>query len=128
MAKYALVTKIDNKKVFLYRYPTTKYNSSTLETEMYVYAFGDLCDNTLLADANNWKLFMDAAFFKTLAEFNPEIDFSELKMAFARVEKEVKVEYTDTICLPFIIMGNVDEATGKYVNFENKGLDWDNFC
>jgi len=123
MTQYALCAKVDGKIVYLNRKITIEYNSSTLQTPLAIYEFGELGDSTLKTDKDNWKLFLDSKAFKEITSFMPDIDFTHFRIAFCRVE-EVKT-YTTQICVPFVLKGTLGEE--GYSRFD-ADINWDNFC
>lgn len=122
-SQYALCAKVDGKLAYLNRIVTVEYNTSRLQLPMTIYQFGELGEDTLIADKDNWKLFLDNKMFKEITSFMPDIDFTSFRIAFCRVE-EVK-SYTTQICVPFHLNGILGEE--GYSSFE-ADINWDNFC
>jgi hypothetical protein len=124
-AQYAICTKIGNEILYLNRYITDKYNSSTLELPLQVYEFGQLGESTLLADKENWAAWLTPNRFEEITQFMTEYDFTNFRMAFTKIEKNVEVKYEKNICSPFYLNA-ADDASG-HTTFKAT-VNWDSFC
>jgi hypothetical protein len=122
-SQYAICTKIGTEILYLNRYITDKYNSSTLELPLQVYEFGPLCESTLLADKENWAAWLTPNRFEEITQFMTEYDFTNFRLAFSKIEK--KVTYETDICSPFYLNA-IDDAAGN-TTFKAT-VNWDSFC
>lgn len=123
---YALCTKIDGVILYLRRFSTTKYNSSSLETPMFVYEFAPPGDDTLQATREDWAYFLkDGSAFEEITKFMTMYDFTNFRLAFAKLEKEVVTTYKTSICNGFVLNA-VDNPQG-YTTY-NASINWDSFC
>ena len=123
MSKYGLMAKVSGEMVYLNRKYTSEYNTSKMETPQTLYYFGVLGDDTLLAEKEEWNLFLSSKRFREISECFPEIDFTAFRMAFVRVE----IEYETQICSPFVLQGVLSCDGTSYSNF-NAEINWDSFC
>ena len=120
-SKYALCSKIEGKIVYLRRYSTDKYNSSSLETLKWVFEFGEIGDDTLLATKDEWASWLTPVRFNEITEFMTEYTFSNFRIAFVKVEKK----YETSICSPFYLNSTQDELGNT--TFKST-INWDSFC
>lgn len=120
---YAICAKVDGTLKYLNRVKTSEYNSSSLESPMDVYLFGDLGDNTLMAEAEDWKYFL-SHYMPDITKFMTEIEFKNFKAAFVKIKKIVT--YDTVICNPFFI-NEVSSENGES-KFSVDGVRWGSFC
>lgn len=123
--QYAICTKIGTEILYLNRYITTKYNSSTLELPLQVYEFGPLGETTLLADKENWAAWLTPNRFEEITQFMTEYDFTNFRLAFSKIVKTVTVSYEKDICVPFYLNA-IDDAAGNTIF--KATVNWDSFC
>lgn len=123
--EYALCTKIEGEILYLNRFHTNKYNTSTLELGLNVYEFGKLGDTTLLASKEDWASWLTPNRFEEITEFMTEYDFSNFRLAFSKVEKVVTVKYETSICVPFYLNGTIDDSGNQKFK---ASVNWDSFC
>ena len=120
---YAICAKIDGQLKYLNRYQTTKYNSSSLETPMDVYQFGELGDYTLMSDPEDWQHFL-MDHIGEITEFMTEIEFTNFRAAFTKVKKVIT--YDTMICNPFFINEKINDNGDSFFSID--GVKWDSFC
>lgn len=122
---YAICSKIDGVIKYLNRYETNKYNSSSLEAPMRVYEFGEICNETVYANSEDWVEYLTSGGLHEIIEhLRTSIDVNNFPMAFVKIEKTVT--YDTTICKAFRVKAEkVDEGVFTYSTL---GLNPDGFC